>query len=647
MRNRLIKILCTAFVIYEIVIIVNIPSYFNRPLPEMVARSGFMFFALSLAYLTFFFKGRSKLSRVIDVILLLMAVIPCLYVFIEYKRSLWHIINDVGRNTWFTFSMGIVLFISILEAARRGVGKIYVGICIVFMLHSYFGHLLPGVLHSMKFSLSQIVYTQFLTPHGIWGIVLNTFTYMIFPFILFGSFLKATGAIEGIMKLALFASGQLRGGPAKVAVVASGFLGMISGSAIANVATTGAITIPLMKRMGYKPYYAGAVEAAASTGGMIMPPVMASGAFLMASWLGITYWEVCIAAFIPGALYFLAIFIQSDFQAARLGMKGLPRTELPSFKEAIMASWGVLIPLVVLVYLLGAVRMNPAKAVLISMVVMIAVTAIRRETRLNWRKTIDAIHDTGRAFALLGIIAGIVGLVLGSFTITGFGLNIAGTLVTISGGNLGILAILTAVACLIMGMGMSGLVIYIFMASLVAPALIRMGMMPLASHLFVMYFSMISGITPPVCVTSYAAAAIAGASPFKLGFQAVRLGFVSYLVPFSFLFYPALIMQGSPLEIIPRVGMVLVGVVFVSMASEGFIVRSVGVIERLLLGLGGLMLLIPLTVKVAAFDLDLVVNLAGLIIGGIGIFIALGLRRLIRKPALATADDEDIRCSPP
>jgi TRAP transporter 4TM/12TM fusion protein len=354
-----------------------------------------------------------------------------------------------------------------------------------------------------------------------------------------------------------------------MAIIASGFFGTLSGSAAGNVAATGSFTIPLMKSVGYQPHYAGAVEAVASLGGILMPPVMGAAIFILADFIQMPYIEVIKHAVIPAILYYLALFVMVDQEAVRLGLRGLGRETLPSLGKTLKRGWWYALPVAVLLYLMVVLLYTPQKSIIWALAVLVALAMFRKETRLGPMKLALASEQTLRAMLTIAVAMACAGIILGGFSLTGVGVNISRQLVDISGGNLGILLLLTAVTSFIMGMGIGITGCYVFLAVMVVPSLVMVGVPPIAAHLFMFWWAMVSFITPPVAVLSFVAAGFAGCEPFKLGWQAARLGIIAYVMPFAFVFDPALLIIGTPMEVAVAVTSVAIGTVGLAFGVGG------------------------------------------------------------------------------
>lgn len=419
-------------------------------------------------------------------------------------------------------------------------------VSLVFLAYAFFGGHITGIFASRDFTLNQVVRTLFASTDGIFGMPIGVSASYVVLFILFGSFLQESGGGELFTDVAFGLVGRFRGGPAKAAVVSSCLFGMISGAAVANVVTTGTFTIPLMKKGGYKPHFAGAVEAVASCGGQFMPPIMGAAAFMIATNCDVPYGTVAISAIVPALLYYFYLYISLDAEAKKAGLDGIDPAELPSIKEALKKRGHMLIPLVVLIYLLVN-GYSPGKSVFWSIVLLVVTAAVRKDTRMGWKAIVRAMKNGVYGAASVAIACACAGIISGVISLTGLGLRFSSILIQLSGGNLLIMLLLTMLAAIIMGMGLPTSAAYVILAVLTSPALIELGVTPLAAHFFIFFFACISTITPPVALSAYAGAGIAGADPMKTGWTAFRIGLAGYIVPFLAVYKPAIMLIGTPI----------------------------------------------------------------------------------------------------
>jgi TRAP transporter 4TM/12TM fusion protein len=388
--------------------------------------------------------------------------------------------------------------------------------------------------------------------------------------------------------------GRFRGGPAKVSVISSGAFGTVSGSAVANVMVDGWLTIPLMMKSGYQPHFAAAVEATASTGGQIMPPVMGVTAFLMAELLGMPYAEIALSAFLPAILYYIAVFMQVDFEAGKRGLKGFPREILPQLRKALLDGWIFIIPVIVLFYTMFVLYMDADIAGLYSTVSALIVCMFKRRSRLTVKKFLLLLEAAGESLIEIGAVVGAAGLIIGVMSVSGLGFSFSMALTELAGGNMFVLLLLAAVSTTFLGMGMPVLPAYVLVSILVVPALTKMGMVPLCAHMFVFYYAVLSFLTPPICLSVYAAASIAKSKLMPTAFQALRLGIVAYIVPFIFAYSPTLLLIGTPAKVILSFILAILGVIMLSAGVEGYLFRDLKWFDRILAILGGMGVMIPL-----------------------------------------------------
>jgi TRAP transporter 4TM/12TM fusion protein len=572
------KIVLSTIPVVGTIYVTHIPEYLNIA----VYKEQYLGLVLALMLISTFLtvpatKGssRDKLPWY-DAVLVICSILTGGYVVFFYGE----IIPTLGYLMTYRIVLAATMIILVLEAARRLVGWPIVSIGILLILYAPLAYLLLTHLY--------------LAPGSLFGIPLGVVGTIVFSFIFFGRILFSVGGGRFLSELALALMGRYRGGPAKVAIVASSLFGSLSGSASANVAMTGIITIPLMKKIGYRPHVAAAIEAVASTGGLIMPPIMAATAFIMAELLDVPYPTVAISAFIPAVLYYVAVFTQVHLEAVKEGLKGLPREDIPSLKSVVKQGWFYLIPAVVLLYCLFALYMQPSTSALYAVGTTALVSLFKKDTRkIVIGKAWTILQDTGRGLLEVGIICAIAGFVIGSISLTGLGLSLSDALVTLSGGNVFVLLLLAALGAIILGMGMPVTATYIMLVILIAPALIKLGIEPLAAHLFIMYFGVMSFLTPPVAIAAYVAASIARSEPLQTGFTGVRLGIIAYVVPFVFALSPSLILLGSVGDILLTVTSALLGTVFLSVAFVGYLFDRLSLFKRVCFAVGAFGLIAP------------------------------------------------------
>lgn len=476
----------------------------------------------------------------------------------------------------------LVMLALICEASRRTMGPAMVIIAVAFFLQPLFADHMPAFLATKSQSLDRIVRVGVLGHSGIYGDLIEVVAAIIFIFLLFGQLMQRSGAGEFLVDLALRFFGRLTGGPALAAVGASALLGSVQNSSSANVATVGIITIPLMKSIGYSPKFAAAVEAAASNGGTIMPPVMAGVTFIMADLLEIPYWSICVAAFIPAILYYLSVGLMVYLEARKTGMQAVPVSKIRPLGKTLAAGSQFLLPLAVLIYFLAILGWRPQTACVWAIVTLIAVSMFRKETRLGFGRILASLRDSVVTVVPLTCLFALAGVLVGSMEVTGVGVRISSALIIMAGGNVFVLLVLTAIACLILGMPLNISAAYIVLVILVAPAVAMLGVPLLAVHMFIFYFATLGPITPPSCSCAFVAAGIAGkgAPPFGVGWMALRLASVSLIVPFTFMYNPVLLLQGAPLEIAIGALTAILGVTALAIGLQGWLIGKLNWLQR-------------------------------------------------------------------
>lgn len=493
----------------------------------------------------------------------------------------------------------VVLYLLILEGTRRAGGMVLFCIVLLFSLYPTFAEHVPDPLNGFTQPFMEVVPYFMISSEASFGIPMRAFGNLVIGFILFGAILQFTGGGRFFNNLALSLVGRYRGGAAKVSIFASGFMGSMSGSVISNVLTTGSVSIPAMKRTGFSARYAAATEACASTGGVLMPPIMGATAFVIASWLSRPYVEIMLAAAIPSLLYFFGLFVQIDAYSARRGLKGMARADLPGVRQTLKEGWLYIAVFALLIFLMVAFRWETT-APFYAVLLLLVVNQFNRKDRMSWQGFLGVIASVGRTLAeLVAVLLGI-GMIVGAFQATGLTGPLANELVHMAGSSVPMLLIMGAVTSFIFGMGMTVTACYIFLAVVLAPALVQAGLNELAVHLFILYWGMVSFITPPVALGAFAAATMAGAGAMRTGFEAMKLGGVIYFVPFFFVLNPALIGQGSPTEVVVVLICALIGVWFLSAALQGYVSfmgplenNALGMVMRIMLFVAALMIAAP------------------------------------------------------
>ena len=515
----------------------------------------------------------------IDLLLLAAGVASMMYIW--YVSPTYD--DRGGITTLPDIVFGILLIITLVYATWRKIGAVLSIVAMVFILYAFGGMYAPSLLQHGGFKLGRYIHLIVFTADGILGSPLNASSNYIVIFIILGAVFGATGVGDYFTSLATAAFGRFRGGPAKVAVVASAFFGSISGSSIANVIGTGTFTIPMMKKMKFEPEFAGAVEATASTGGQIMPPIMGAAAFLVAEILQISYWDVVKAAVIPALLYFVAILLTVDLYARRHGIKGLHRDELPTLGRLVKRCY-LFSPLVLLMILIGPMAYSITRAGIYVLIFTVVIVSFSKESRFTKEKLVNTVLSAGKGCISVAIACALVGIIIGTIVGSGLGYRLSNILVAAAGGRLGILLILTMIVSLILGMGLPTSAAYLVLATMVVPAMVKLGVLPIAAHLFLFYFGIISNVTPPVAMASYAAAGIAQCNPSKCGFAAFKLAISGFILPFMFVFNPVLLNQGMWYEVIYAVITAIAGIYCLSCVTENFFVNwSIRFYQRMIL----------------------------------------------------------------
>lgn len=492
-----------------------------------------------------------------------------------------------------------LLILLTLEAMRRTVGLGLTMIVVGFMAYNLFGDAFSGPLSHGEITLTHFLDIMVFTTDGLFGVPLRVAATYAFLFVMFGTALAKTGGADFFFNLAASVSGRAKGGPAKIAVISSGLYGTMSGSPTSDVVTTGAVTIPMMKRMGYNGIFAGSVEVAASTGGGLLPPVMGAAAFIMSEYTGIPYIEIAIAAIFPALLYYLLIYLQVHLRADRLGLRGMAAGDVPALRRTMLDGGLFFIPLVVISWALFE-GYTPTYAAIYGTASVVLVALVKRATRIGPRALFEILSETTiRVMPITGACAA-AGLVIGGITMTGLASKFSHLIFLVSGANLFVSLVLAGGLTILLGLGMPTPSAYILAAVLIAPVMKGLGVDLLAGHLFLLYFAALSALTPPVAVAAYAASAIAEENPLAIAGSAVRLALAAFIVPFAFVYDPALIMNGSIPEIAYAVGAVTLGLCAVAVAIEGYYRRAIGAAARLALGAAGILLLIPAPVADAA-----------------------------------------------
>jgi len=535
-------------------------------------------------------KLGSRYSFLWDAFLSLVSVAAYIPSFVYDYADESHAI--AGPSDYELIAGGIFLLV-LLEASRRSVGLAFTIFCMAAIAFSKWGCLISNQFSTPIGGWGDIVDYITYSAFGIYGVALYVAATVVVVLVIFGALLQRVGgtALFSDLPQALF--GTYRGGPAKVAVVGSSLMGMLSGSPGANAATVGVFTIPMMKSIGYSPTYAAAIETAASCGGAIMPPIMGTVAFIMADVLQVSYWDVAVAAFLPACLYYTCLFIQVDLHAAKTGLVGVPRSQLPPLKKTIIRASPMLLPVGALVYFLGVAMVTSQKAGLMAIVALAIASWFYKDTRLTFKKIYSAFVAGMQVMGQIAIACAAAGIIIASIDLSGLGMSLSSALINLAHGNLPYLLVLTAVASIIMGTGLSATPCYLLLAFIVAPALIKLGVPPMNAHLFILYFGCLSQLTPPEALCAYTSAGIAGANPFTTAFLSCRIAIIGFIVPFFFVYHNTLLLQGSPIDVIYTVFTSVLGVIALSVSLEGYALNRISIAERVLLAILGLALIAP------------------------------------------------------
>lgn len=574
-------------------------------LDAMLQRSIHLSFGLALIYLLYPASKKWSFNKLhpLDAFLAVAGALSPMYIIINYQK----LVLRAGTATPLDIVFGVIGILLVLEAARRVVGVPMVVIAVVFIIYAFIGPYIPGKLAHRGANFETLVQHLYYTTEGIFGIPIGVSSTFIFLFILFGAFLERTGLGQLFIDLANSVAGWAAGGPAKVAVISSALLGTVSGSSVANVVGTGSFTIPMMKRLGYKPEFAGAVEATASTGGQLMPPIMGAAAFLMAEFTGIPYSRIIGAAVVPAILYYFGVWAGVHFEAKKNGLRGLSREELPKLKNVITERGHLIIPLIAIIYLLVS-GYTPMRAALWAIVLSIISSWLKKSTRIPPIEIVRALEAGARA--ALGVLAATAcaGIIIGVVTLTGLGLKLGSVLVDIAGGKLIPTLFFTMLTSLILGMGVPTTANYVITSTITAPAVIMLlsrkaGLDPYAvapaniilpAHMFAFYFGIIADVTPPVALAAFAGAGIAKANPMKTGLNASKLAIAAFLVPYIFVMNPQMLLFNiNFLSFVWMLITSLIGIVAVASAVNGWLMTNTVWYERILGFVGGVLLIDP------------------------------------------------------
>lgn len=570
----------------------------------MKQRSLHLIFAFTLGFALYpgFKKSSKDKIDIADWLLIILSVGVWGYIFFNVEA----IALKGGQMSTTDMVLGVLAVLLTLEVTRRVVGPELPIVTIVFLLFAYFGRHMPGIFAHRGFNVTRIVSHMYMTTEGIMGTPLGVSSTFVFMFILFGSFLDKTGVGEFFIDFAYALTGSTRSGPAMTSVLSSGLMGSISGSSVANTVTTGAFTIPLMKSVGYKPHYAGAVEATASTGGQIMPPVMGAAAFIMADFTGFPYISIVKAAIIPAVLYYIAVGTMVHLEACKLGLKGMPRESLPKVSNILRKQGYLTLPLIAIIFML--VKQYPPTmaaltGIVIGVIVAMTVSLIKKDNSFTPKDILGAMEAGAKGAVGVACACACAGMIVGVVTLTGFGLKIAEVIVQIAQGRLIPTLLLTMISSIILGMGLPTTAKYIVLATMAVPAITKLGVNLMSAHLFILYFGVVADVTPPVALAAYAGAGIAGANSMKTGFQAFKLAIGAFIIPYIFVINPHLIMIDSiagttvnwlPITAaLPTIATALIGTVCLAGTVESYLFGNLRIWQRIILLLAAFALLDP------------------------------------------------------
>jgi len=571
----------------------------------MIQRGVHLAFALALLFLiTPAREGAGRWDLWFRILAAIAGVVVTVYAAVEFTAPA---IRRVIDPTTTDLVFGTILVLLLVEATRRTAGLSLALVALCFFGYAFVGPWLPGLLGHPGFTYAQVISSIYIRLEGIFGTATGSSATYIYVFILFGAFLMRMGGGDFFIQLAQAVIGTTRGASAKVSVLASALFATITGTGPGNAAAVGVVTIPTMMRSGYSGKMAAALEAAASVGGQITPPIMGASAFIMADLIGVPYYEIALAALLPAALYFVSLFITADLEAAKHGLRGMRREELPALGATLAGGWHFLVPVAVLIYYLGVEQISPSRAGAYAALSFIPVwlgRALWSRQRIDWAQVVYSLEDASKGAVMIAAACAIVGIVMNVTDLTGLGLKFTSLIVGYSGGSLMALLVLTAIASILLGTGLPTTATYLIVAILVAPALANMGVPPLAAHLFVFYFGVISDLTPPTAVSCYVAGGIAGVSGMRVSFAATRIALPALIVPFMFVYQPALLLQGELIDILQAGITTMLGVLAIAVALVGYWVAPLRPWEQAGALIAGCLLIVP----------ALLTNVAGLVL---------------------------------
>lgn len=562
------------------------------PPVTLVHRSLHVSMMLALCFIMYPFSKKSDLAKptFFDWLLVVLSFAAPAYIYTDYLG----VVERAGNANQTDMVMATLLVVLVLEASRRVSGNALSILSLVFIAYGLYGRSMPGMFMHRGYDWTSLSNHFFANTEGIYGTSVSVAASYIFLFILFGCVMQKSGMGQFFNDMALALAGHTKGGPAKVSVIASGFLGSINGSAVANVVTTGAFTIPLMKKTGYSKEFAGAVESAASVGGQLLPPIMGAAAFIMAEMLSVKYSSIIVWAAVPALLYYLGIIIQVQLRASKDGLVGLPKEQLPKTGEVLKRQGHLLLPVFFLLYMLFFSGTTVIYSAVLTILVTILVSWVMRETRMTAGDLVDALADGAKQTVSVAIACACVGIIIGVSSKTGFGLTMANTIISLGDTSILFTLVFTMITCMILGMGLPSIPAYIITASIAAPALAKLGIAPAAAHMFSFYYAMFANLTPPVALASFAAAGLSGGDPMKTGIASVKLAIAGFIVPFMFVYAPQLMLIDTTLVEGTTVALTgCLGVFLIAVAVEGYFLAPVSLLLRAVTAVGALMLIKP------------------------------------------------------
>ncbi len=581
--QKVVTVVCMLVSLFAVII--HVGNYTTFTMPSILFYAWHLLIGLVLIFLYKPLGGSKELSpgmrtlcRVVDWVLIALTAVVSFYVIFNFETYTTTMQNNMMTKELYVF--GIIITLLVLEAGRRMLGNVLPIIAIVAIIYALMGDKIPGLFGHRGYSMQRVVLSIF-SDRGVYGTPIGTSATNVYLFLLFAAFLSVSGADIIFQNIAIAAAGRKRGGPAKMAVIASAFFGTISGSCVANVVSTGAFTIPLMKRNGYPKKFAGAVEAVASTGGQIMPPIMGAAAFVLSDVAGVPYAEVCIAAILPALMYYICLVKMVDLEAVKHNLAGLSEDEVPNLKESLARGMKLFIPVGVLLFMMLGMKTTPMKAAIFATAAILVTGVLDSKDRMTVKGVVDGAVAAGKSLCSVVAACSTAGIVVAVFSLTGLGLKFSNFIVQLGSNSLIPSLILAMLVCAILGMGLPTTAAYIVCATAIAPALTGLGLPILAAHLFLLYFASISAITPPVAVASYAAAGIAEENPMKVGLQAVKLGITGFILPFAFALNPDYITFGWNLQTLLTWISGMVVCYSLAIMLQGYVESRITVLERL------------------------------------------------------------------